>query len=244
MPDLTPLVITAHLANAVAYHPAESITLDGPLLYAVTLERLGERMFDAHPPNDVIAAASARPDPAMPLAVHAAGGLWVYTCSLAEPVGHHGTETRHWHSRFDDALAQRVIEAGGLALDRKATVDTATGEFRANRRPLYVEHVEALRWYAVGDADALARLLTAHVPTLGKKRNVGHGIVAEWEVVPWEGRPDRWLWRDDARTVPARAIPLAMLGGWAGETTIASVRPPYWLHEHQVVCAAWTAPVL
>lgn len=233
---MRPIRITAHLAGGLAVNLGEGITIDSPLAYAVLLERGGEAFFDAHPANDELARTSAEPDPALPLAVHREGDLWLYQASLAEVHGHHGTDLRHWNKRFDDALAQAYIDA--LDLTRRTKVNTASGEFKAYHQPIYIELVERLVWYAVGDPEEVRRLLTEHVTHLGKKRNRGCGVVMGWEVEPWEGRPDRWLWQEDGDL--ARAVPTAMRPGWTGEVAWAGYRPPYWLAAHQTWCAVPT----
>lgn len=235
---LTPLTITAHMAGPLAYHPGEGIPIDSPLQYAATLEALGEEFFAAHPANDELARLSAEPHPGVPLAVHRHGGAptdWLYCASLAEPEGRHAGQRLHWNKRFDDGLAQRALESGVLTLEKKSKVQINSGEFKSYHMPLFLEHVERLVWYAIGDEAEARRLLETHVHHLGKKRNTGHGVVVAWEVAPFDGPADRWLWR--APGVPARAIPLGMLEGWEGETMIAGTRPPYWLAAHQMECA-------
>lgn len=232
---MTPLRITAHMAGSLAYHPGEGITLDSPLAFAAMLEAKGEAFFRDHPANDALAREVVEPHPGVPLAVHRYPGGWMYRASLAEPEGRHGGQRLHTNKRFDDGLAQRALESGALALGRKTKVQINSGEFKSYHMPLFLEHVERLVWYAVGDEREVRRLLETHVLHLGKKRNHGHGVVAAWEVAPWDGPADRWLWREPG--VPARAIPLEMLTEWEGETMVAAIRPPYWLAAHQVECA-------
>lgn len=231
----TPITITAHMASALAHYPADGLPIDSPLAYAALMEAMGERFFGDAPANDEIARTSAEPHPGVPLAVHRYPGGWIYCASLAEVEGAYGSERLHWNKRFADGLAQRALEAGGLDITRKSKVAINSGEFKSYHMPLYLELVDRLTWYAIGDADEVRRLLTTHVLHLGKKRNVGHGVVAAWEVEPWEGPSDRWLWREPG--VPARAIPMEMLEAWDGETMIAGTRPPYWLAAHQEECA-------
>ncbi|HEX7122386.1 MAG TPA: hypothetical protein VF178_08465 [Gemmatimonadaceae bacterium] len=223
------------MAGPLAYHPGEGIPIDSPLTYAAVLEERGHEMFGDAPGNDEIAASLAEPHPGVPLAVHRYEGGWIYCASLGEVEGRHGAQRLHWNKRFDDMLAQRAIEAGGIELGRRSKVNLGAGEFRAYHMPLYLEHVERLVWHAIGEPGEVLRLLQTHVTHLGKKRAAGHGAVAAWDVEPWSGPADRWLWREPG--VPARAIPLRMLGSWEGETAAAGARPPYWLAAHQVLCA-------
>ena len=172
----------------------------------------------------------------MPLAVHRAGGTWCYAASLAELYGHHGTELVHWNKRLDEAAALALVERGSLELGKRRKIPTNSGEFKAYHKPLWVEVVDRLVWYAVGDADEVRRLLTTHVRGLGKKRNSGHGAVAEWTVEEVGMPADRWMWRPNGE--PVRAIPTRMLDGWTGETAWLGFRPPYWLAANQTWCAA------
>lgn len=229
---MRPIRITAHIAGGIVFHPAEGIAIDGPLAWAAVLERLGEEVF-VQVDNAELARRTAEPDPGVPLAVHREGGLWMYKASLAELVGYHGTDLRHWNKRFDDAFAQAYIES--LDLARSAKIQTNSGEFKSYHQPIYVEAVERLVWYAVGEPDKVRQLLDTHITHLGKHHNRGYGVVAAWEVEPCDGPEDRWLWREDG--TPARAIPTAMLDDWTGEVAWAGYRPPYWLAAHQAWCA-------
>lgn len=232
MPEM--LRITAHMLQPVAFNPAEGLSIDAPLLYAVKLEESGEAFFEPRG-NDEIATSTAEPDPQMPLAVHRAGDTWCYAASLAELHGHFGTERKHWNKRVDEAEALALAERRGLAT-RRGKVNLSSGEFKSYHQPLYVEVVDRLVWYAVGDADEVRRLLTTHVRGLGKKRNSGHGAVAEWTVEEVGMPADRWMWRPNGE--PARAIPTRMLDDWTGETAWLGFRPPYWLAANQTWCAA------
>src|SRR5690606_14089627 len=157
--SMIPIKITAHMAGGVVFHPAEGMTIDGPLAWAAVLERLGEDAF-VQVDNAEMARRTAEPDPAVALAVRRAGGLWIYCASPAELEGYHGTDLRHWNKRFDDAFAQSYIDA--LDLSRGAKIQLNSGEFKSYHQPIYVEAVERLVWYAVGDPDEVRRLLTSH----------------------------------------------------------------------------------
>lgn len=229
---MIPIRITAHIVGGIIFHPAEGLTIDGPLAWAAALERLGEDAF-VQVDNAEMARRTAEPDPGVPLAVHREGNLWLYSASLAELDGYHGTDLRHWNKRFDDAFAQAYYDA--IDLGRSAKVQMNSGEFKSYHQPIYVEAVERLIWYAIGDPDEVRRLLTDHITHIGKKHNRGYGIVAAWDVEPWDGPADRWLWREDG--TPARAIPTTMLDDWRGEVAWAGFRPPYWLQAHHAWCA-------
>lgn len=229
---MKPIRITAHLAGGILFHPSEGITIDGPLAWGAVLERLGEEAF-AQIPNDEMERRTAKPDPGVPLGVHRDGDVWMYQASQAEIHGHHGTDLRHWNKRFDDGMAQAYIDA--LDLSRRRKVNVGSGEFKSYHQPIYVETVERLVWYAIGDSDEAERLLNTHITHLGKKHNRGYGVVVVWQVEEYDGPVDRWLWRENGQ--PARAIPTEFLGEWDGEVAWAGYRPPYWLQAHHAWCA-------
>lgn len=234
---MEPLKITAHMMSGVAMNLAEGLSLDGPLLWAVVLDRHGDDALRASPSAAEIEEETATPDPNMPLAVHGdPAGTWCYAVSHADLVGHVGSDVVYWHKRFDDAMAAVALERGALDMGRRRTIQTGSGEFRAYRMPLYLEVVERLEWYAIGDAAGIHDLLERHIRHLGKKHARGHGAVIAWDVEPWSGPRDRWLWSEPG--VPARPTPLALINDWPGETVYAAFRPPAWVPNNQAVCAA------
>lgn len=220
--------ITAHLAGGLITHPNEGVTIDGPLLYAVMLEQKGDSFFGSQPTPAAIAAESERPHPRMPLAVHEQAGHWTYKASHGLLVGRVGTDMHHVHKRFDMPLAQAHI--GDIA-DRRTRLPTNTGEFKAYRLPRWVELVERVEWNAVGDLQETLRLLQEHVTHIGKQTGTGHGVVAAWEVVE-HNQPGLWMFGEDGN--PARPLPVEWVGAARGAR--ASIRPPYWLPQHQTEC--------
>lgn len=233
---MTLVRVTAHLLHGAAFNPAEAVSLDGPLLSAVMLERHGEAYFTAAPEKAELARLTADPDPDVPFEVYRAGETWIYACSLSEPVGQHGTTLTHWNKRLDDGAAAMLAGDGGLEL-RRGKVPIGGGQYRSHHHPLWTEVVDRLVWYASSpDPQQLAYLLASHVTHVGKKRAHGNGVVSSWEVEEATDVPaDRWLWREPG--VPARPIPLAMLEGWTGRIEVRGARPPYWLVQHAESCA-------
>lgn len=232
--------ITAHLLNGLSYVPGEVLSLDGPLLYAATLERLGEAFWRTQPAKDDLARQTAEPDPDMPLSVHSDMDTWVYCVSAGEPEEHHGRTLTHWNKRIDDGLLVPMVQDGIVDLGRSSKVQISTGPYKSYHMPIYDELVERVVWHALSsDPDELLRLLQEHVHHLGKGRNSGHGAVLKWDVdeVPDE-REDRWMWAEDE--VPARPLPVKLLDDWKGATAVMPARPPYWLIQHQELCAVDT----
>lgn len=231
-----PIRVTAHLLNGVSYVPGEIVSLDGPLLYAVMIERLGAD-FAADPPSkDALAKETAEPDPRIPLAVHHAGRRWIYAVGGAEIDAHHGSTLTHWNKRVDDGALAMAVQDETVDMGRSSRVNISSAQYKSYHMPIYDELVERLHWYALTtDADELRRLLTTHVHHVGKKRNAGHGVVMSWEVEPVDAQPDRWMRRPDGSLT--RPIPLAMLPTHGSPTEVAPVRPPYWLMQHEEECA-------
>lgn len=234
--------ITAHLLNGISYVPGEMVSLDGPLLYAVTLERMGEEFHRSQPTKEELAQQTTEPDPAMPLSVHRAGGTWVYTVSAGEMVEHHGRTLTHWNKRVDDGLLVAMVQDGIVDMGRSSKVQINSGQYKSYHMPIYDELVERVVWWALTpDPPELARLLREHVHHIGKGRNSGHGVVTRWEVEEVASmRTDRWMWaapEPPAGPIPARPIPVRMLPEWDDPTEIVPVRPPYWLIQHQEECA-------
>lgn len=230
----TPLRVTAHLLNGAVYVPGEYVSLDGPLLYAVTIERLGHRMFGDPPSKDQLAKETAEPDPAMPLAVYRAGDDWCYACSIAEPGEHYGTSMTHWNKRIDDGLLVPMIQDGTVDMGRSTKIQINSAQYKSYHMPVWTEIVDRLVWHAIGDGDEVQRLLTEHVHHVGKGRGTGHGVVTGWEVEVVDGPEDRWLHREDGSL--ARPVPVAMLDDYDGPTSQAPYRPPYWLIQHTAIC--------
>ena len=108
--------------------------------------------------------------------------------------------------------------------------------------PLETMHLrgDAMTWWCIGDREEIASLLRGCIGYLGKRRAVGHGPIARWEVEPcetWEGFPVVRAGR------PLRPLPL----DWPGlasepETAYRVLAPPYWRRNREELCAvpAWT----
>jgi len=227
--------VTAHLLNGISYVPGEFVSLDGPLLYAAVLERMGEDFHRSQPTKTELARETAEPDEGVPLVVHRTGGTWVYAVSGPEIDGHHGSTLTHWVTRLDDGLLVPAIQDGAVDMGRKTKVQINSAQYKAYRMPIYDELVERLTWTALSpDPERLAWLLGAHVHHVGKKRNTGHGAVVRWEVEEVDGAPDAWM--------HGRPLPVEMRPEWDGPVGLAPVRPPYWLIQHEERCALLEAP--
>jgi CRISPR type IV-associated protein Csf3 len=204
------LVVRARLRS-----PAVSLPpLDGLLGFVVAEERglvagFGDMVYDLP----------------LPLERSACGRVWLASFAVSTPEMHEPTFVQR---RFPVAEYQ----AHG---DAKRSINLSAGVNRSYRIPTRVIHVtgDVVTWYARGDADEISRLLSS-VGHLGKRRGVGRGAVASWEVEPcepWPGFPVL------CEGVPLRALPVDWPGVTGGRQAYATMVPPYW--EHRRAELAW-----
>lgn len=126
------------------------------------------------------------------------------------------------------------------------SVDTSTGRNKSFRIPQPRAICTEMRWWAIGDIEQVEPLLRL-VTHVGKKRSVGHGRVARWEVSPcatWPGFP---ILRPDG--TPMRNLPIDQ-PGLGPETAIGHgpLSYPYWdqtraVEVAQPVATDWMGPV-
>lgn len=210
---MIPLRVTATLAGQVQLR--DPIALDGLLAWAVCLR-------DAIPP-------AVTPAEFVPVEVPLArepGGRF-HLASLAE----YAVETyakRYLHRRFPFA------EAMGMAPSITRLRLTA-GPAKSYRIPTETAHLcdDALTWWCVGDADEI-RALLALVGYVGKKRSVGLGKVARWDVVECETWPGFPVLRDGK---PLRPLPEDWPGLAVPGSAYRRLTYPYWLRGDEVFCA-------
>lgn len=153
----------------------------------------------------------------------------VYLCSASEGVIE-ANEARFVNRKFP------IAEAQALAAPSFKRIQINGGPCKSYRLPLVLQHYEhdQLRWWAIGD-EHLVRALLALIGYLGKRRAVGHGPVAQWDVEPcepWghgfpvvrEGQPTRPLPTDWPELAPDV------------EQAYRVLLPPYWRREDEELC--------
>lgn len=130
-------------------------------------------------------------------------------------------------------LIEQYQTIGNAAIKR---VDTGSGPNKGYRIPMETVYLELdqLTWWCVGDRTETTSLLSV-ITHLGRRRAVGLGRVAAWNVSPcepWEGFP---VLRDG---FPLRNLPLDTpgLSPDAGQA-FAVLTYPYWRHEAEELCA-------
>lgn len=194
--------------QADAYLP-----LDGLLHSALMRRTFGAEEITV--PGDMAQYGGAHGS--IPLRRVAVGGIWFYACSFAE-WGPHVDDRSFWVRRFDLAQSD-FIDFG----KRKGAVTTSEGMYKGYQVPVFVRHALWVRWYAVGDIERVADLLS-DATHIGKKATQGWGRVNRWEVEPW---PEDWsLYKDGMLT---RALP-------SEKGILFGVRPPYWKRGNQTTC--------
>jgi len=214
---VTPFTVTAHLASpAVATSP---LLLDGILYYGVGSQMGREAGGCWVDPIDVYASA-------LPLEIVETPAGWWWAASQALPVGTEGKT--HTHRRTSPALLADWTSERSL--------NRATGPDKSLRTPVFYRwQWRTIRWTAVGDPEAVGRLL-AHVPAVGARTTQGWGRVISWDIE--SGGPPLEAYakdlslrhlpvgatRPDRRQVSRRNIPL---------------RPPYRNRADAVPC--WQA---
>ena len=151
---------------------------------------------------------------------------WMATFADLHPHPQDATEPdiRWRSSRTDRTRLQHLSPIIG-----SQAVSDSTGRYQRRIVPVMAHPATTLTWRAVGDPDRIPDLLT-DLPSIGKHRGVGEGLVTHWEVSETPGVPD-WVAGHEhepgvlGRTAPPRCLEHAGTG--TGPLGAATVRPPY-----------------
>lgn len=117
-----------------------------------------------------------------------------------------------------------------LSPDISKAVSESTGRYQRRIVPVIAHPATTLSWRAVGDPELINDLLT-DLPSIGKHRHVGEGLVSRWEITATPDIP-HWVAGHEhepgilGRTTPPRCL---LQNHTTGATPLAtaSVRPPY-----------------
>lgn len=214
---MRPLAITAWLRGGIAL-PRGPLALDALLAWRVSQD------LALTPPR------SADECERIDIPVQLEPGGRFHLCSFSES-SPEAFEVRYVNRR---APLEQYQLRGNAKVRR---VQITAGPDKSYRNPLEVQYVagDSLRWWCVGDADAIAELLS-RVFYLGKKRNIGLGRVARWDVAPCEPWGDGFpVVRDGA---PLRPLPLDWPGlGSNPPQAFRTLTYPYWDHAREELCA-------
>lgn len=238
----TPVKVVAHLRGGISYDPPFGLDLAGLLASRVraianaTLDENG-RLLNAPLPD----STGEEPDDyTLPLATCTIGPDWHWaaTCASLDPPGE-PPEMR---------IIARGTDAGyGAAAAHRPlpSISPARGPYRDARVPAPVTPAATASWWAVGDAAAIRALLTP-IRAIGRRRNVGEGMVLSWHV---EARPDvtnitRWTHLGETETLQRPCPPeCAHASGVTDTRTVFyAIRPPSWNPDRLLPLAASADP--
>lgn len=211
-----PLRITATLQTGVVSDAA--LPLDG-LLFAAAMRA-------HHGPEVATLPGQMMAEPVfLPLArINAKSAEWCYACSWATWTPTVAEGVQHWTKRFD-ADATALLDWSRV----RGRVNTGSGRYRGYHMPVYYRHALTVTWYAVGDGDAVRRLL-ADVRSVGKKRDQGWGAIGVWTIAPWA---HDWSVECNGRLM--RGIPVSHGARDEGRLH-CGYRPSYWDRANQAEC--------
>lgn len=220
-----PLRVVAHLAEPLVV-TTDPLHLDGPLSYgAYQAARAAHVVLPPLTParcTDFVLPLATwvrpAPDGIDPDLLTPDGAVWGWACSRARFNGDGSTvvEVRkkppvREFARYTDATRHH----------------DALGPHKARNQSLPARLVTRVTWWALGDPDRVADLLT-RVRGLGRVVGHGNGRVLRWTVeAGGPGDRDHWRDRDWPSTDPA-AVP-------------GSIRAPYWHPTHR--CPVVPGPV-
>ena len=187
---MTALQITAATPHGVMLSRPWGVALDG-LLASVMWHR--SKWAARSPANTSPTSTNDIPEPLeLPLARcgdpnHDTDWHWMATFADLDPRPHDAAEPDiRWRtSRTNRQRLQRltpVIDARRLR---------QPGRYQRRVIPVMAHPATSLTWRAVGDPDLIRDLLT-DLPSIGKHRSVGEGLVTRWDVTETPDVPD-WL---------------------------------------------------
>jgi CRISPR type IV-associated protein Csf3 len=224
------LQITATTPHGIVLSRPWGIALDGLLASVVWHRRkwaaraagqhLTYKHIDLPEPLDLPLARCGDPD-------RNPNWHWMATFGDLHPQSHDAAEPDiRWRTaRTDRQRLQHLTPVIG-----SQAVSDSTGRYQRRVIPVMAHPATSITWRAVGDPDLIRELLT-DLPSIGKHRGVGEGLVTRWEV---SETPDiaEWLAGHEhepgilGRTVPPRCLDDAADTA-AGPLGAATVRPPY-----------------
>lgn len=240
---MQPLKITAYVAGSIALARPEDLALDGILAYQVLRKHFGDEFYHLPDPKETLFFAKlplemrGTPSPLMTM-LHTGAkwieppyllddSLWYWSVSSAQ-IAIKGRDTIHWNKRFDtQAALSDHIDFGG----RVEKILIEQGRYKAYHMPLPLLVCDRVVWYAYGEMEAIADLLTG-IASIGKKRTSGNGSILRISIKPMG--QDWSEWRDGTlmRPIPG---PLAQHITPLDIQHIA-FRAPQWHSANQCMC--------
>lgn len=166
-----------HGSPLVSYDP---VNLDNLLAFAVVQEAT-QGLGVGNPPEGFVGWRIRLP---LGRAWESEEGLPLWASTVFWPVPSDGTsavgDVLYWHKR----MPKGIWSAGNKG---KLSLNGSTGRWMERRTPVPITVCDTWEARCVGDAAEVERLLGTCVSFVGKKRAVGLGEVARWEVqpLPW-----------------------------------------------------------
>jgi len=211
---MQPMQITAYVAGSIALARPEDLALDGLLSYQILRRHFKDEFYYLPDPKEKLFFAriplEMRGEP-LPRIQNLKTGdkwivpaenvkdesLWYWACSSAQ-IDVKGRDTQYWNKRFDtQAGLSDHIDFGGKV--EKILIEQ--GRYKAYHMPLPTLVCDRVTWYAYGDIDKVADLLTG-IASIGKKRNYGNGNLLRVEVTPMAEDWSEWCNNKLMRPLP------------------------------------------
>jgi len=222
------LQITATTPHGVVLSRPWGVALDG-LLASVLWHR---RKWAARSAGEPFTYQHNQPPEAIDLPLARCGDPehdedwhWMATFADLHPRPQDATEPDiRWRtSRTDRTRLQHMSPVIG-----SQAVSDSTGRYQRRIIPVMAHPATTLTWRAVGDPDPIRDLLI-DLPSIGKHRGVGEGLVTCWEVSATPDVPEWVAGHEHERGVLGRTAPRRCFAdpGGAGALGTVAVRPPY-----------------
>jgi hypothetical protein len=227
-----PMRVVATMGEPLV-HYGDGLHLDGPLSWGAYLEYVREHGDDLPPLSGPWAM-----DFDLPLArwtcppaggedarlLTADGELWGWCCSAA---------VVDWVAQGRHDLRKRPALEAMRRYTGARSHHTGLGPMKAKDISFPTLLAFEIEWYALGDRDAVARLL-GRVHHLGKLSRHGLGRVLRWTVEPMEVD---WSIEREGRLM--RRMPEAWPRATVAGEEIAPIRAPYHHRSRRVSCGRW-----
>ncbi|QCO29017.1 hypothetical protein [Mycobacteroides abscessus] len=225
---MIPVLVVAATPHGIVLSRPWGIALDG-LLASVIWHRRKRAATESghlltyhpeHTPEDIELPLARCGEPDRDLHWH-----WLATFADLHPTARDIPDVRWRTSRTNRSRLQQLAPVIGARV-----VTDRRGRYQRRVIPVTARPATHVSWRAVGDPDQIRDLLT-DLPSIGKHRGTGEGVVAQWDVTE---TPDVSWWSAGhehepgilGRTAPLRCLdehPNLQLGPPGN----APIRPPY-----------------
>lgn len=147
---------------------------------------------------------------------------WAASCAIPDVPDDEAPESRTY---FQNVHARHARD---WATRPMPEVHARKGSYRDVMMPNAVTVAATLTWFAVGDLDAISRLLRS-VRSLGRRRAQGEGRVMSWTVEPQAGDPWRTVHLGEhEQLIRPTPIDVADRLGVSYRVGAYAIRPPSW----------------